>query len=86
MKAPRTRVVSLRVPIAEFVELASEAEANNQSVSEALLTGWRYWKSLRPIEERLEQIEAVLTEARAENDHKFQQLAEGLNQLILGHK
>lgn len=70
----------------EFVELAAEAEANNLSISEALITGWRYWKSLRPIQERLEQIETTLVETRAQNDHKFQRLADGLNQLIVSRK
>lgn len=86
MKTPRTRVVSLRITTAEFVELAAEAEANNLAISEALLSGWRHWKSLRPIEERLERIETLLAETRVQNDHKFQRLADGLNQLILGRK
>ncbi len=86
MKPPRTRVVSLRIPIAEFVELVTEAESRNASISEALLSAWRERKSLLPIDTSLQKIEAAIAEARAENVHKFQRLADGLNQLIAGRK
>lgn len=86
MKIPRTRVVSLRVPSAEFVELAAEADAANVTVSETLLTAWRDWKSQHTLNGRLERIEALLTEMRKEHAHKFQRLADGLNQLILERK
>lgn len=86
MKTPRTRVVSLRVPMAEFIELAVEAETNNLTVSEALLTAWRSWKSQRALDGRLARIEKQLAEVRTENAHKFQRLADGLNQLILSRK
>lgn len=86
MKPPRTRVVSLRIPISEFVELAAQAEADNVSISEALLSTWRDRNARQPIETRLQRIETGLAEARAENVHKFQRLADGLNQLIAGRK
>lgn len=86
MKLPRTRVVSLRVPASEFVELATEAETRNVSISEALLSAWRGRKSHLPIEASLQKIETAIAEARAENVHKFQRLADGLNQLIAGRK
>lgn len=86
MKPPRTRVVSLRLPTSEFVELAAEAEAKNLSISEALLSAWRERKLRLPIEAGLQKIEAAIAEARAESVHKFQRLADGLNQLIGGRK
>lgn len=86
MKSPRTRVVSLRITTSEFVELAAEAEANNVSIAQALLAAWRERKSQQPIEVGLHRIETSIAEARAESMHKFQRLADGLNQLILGRK
>jgi len=86
MRTPRTRVVSLRVPTAEFVELAVTAESSNLSVSETLLLAWREWKSQRVLDVRLEKIEALLAEMQTDNAHKFQRLADGLNQLIVGRK
>jgi hypothetical protein len=86
MKPSRTRVVSLRIPTSEFIELVAEAEASNSSISEALLSAWRERKSRRPIETGLHNIETAIAEMRAENIHKFQRLADGLNQLIAGRK
>lgn len=86
MKTPKTRVISLRIPIPEFVELLAEAETKNLSASGILLAVWRERKSRLPIEACLQKIETAIAEARVENGYKFQRLADGLNQLITGRK
>jgi hypothetical protein len=82
MKTPKTRVISLRLPVSEFVELLAEAETKNLSAAGVLLAAWRERKSQAPVDVRLLKIEAAISEARTENTHKFQRLADGLNQLI----
>lgn len=82
MKPSKTRVVSLRIPMSEFVELMAEAEAGNLSIAQALLSAWHERKSHLPIEASLQKIETAIAEARAENLQKLQRLVDGINQLI----
>jgi hypothetical protein len=86
MKRSKTHVVSLRMPVSEFIALAGEAEQKNTSVSEILLRTWRERNTHASLETRLQQIELALAELRGENAHKFQRVADGLNQIILGRK
>jgi hypothetical protein len=86
MKTPKTRVISLRIPVSEFVELLAEAEAKNLTAPGMLLATWRERKLRLPIDTSLQKIETAIAEGRAENAHKFQRLADGLNQLITGRK
>ena len=81
MKFTKTRVVSLRVPMSEFVELAAEAEARNLTVAAVLLAGWRERKAQQPIEVLLRKIEMQVGEWRAENSERFQKVRDAVNTL-----
>lgn len=83
MKHKRSHVVSTRMPMSEFIALADEAEQKKTSVSDLLLSTWRERNSHVSIETRLQQIELAISELRSESAHKFQRLADGLNQIIL---
>ena len=84
VKQTRSQVVSTRMPMSEFIALADEAEQRKTSLSDVLLTTWRERNTHASIETRLQQIELAISEMRNESTHKFQRLADGLNQIILG--
>lgn len=86
MKAPRSRVISARVPVTEFIEMVTEAETRNCSVAEVLLSSWRDRKSREPVEVQLRKIELELTKLQADQSFKFQRLADAFNQLIITRK
>ena len=83
MAAPKSHVVSVRISIAEFIQLCHEAEQQNSSAAKVLLSAWRLRNAQLPIAVQLQQIESSISELRTDNTHKFQRLADGLNQIIL---